>query len=340
MRLLLITPGFPDDEVRYTPGIVDTLVALAARGHTLDIHTLRAPPSASTTFRGLSVTAHVRGSRAARFARFLASIRGGDYDVVWCLWPNHTGLAALAAARVLARPLVCSLAGGELERRIELAYGDDRARRIAFVLRAADLVTAGAAPLAARARALGGRVEIAPIGVDFSGVRTKHGARSNRVVVVSDPSPVKRTAMALDAACDVSDDVTHFGRFDLRRDGVVHRGFVAPTELRRTFADFDLLISASAHESQGIVFLEAAYAGLAIAAFDVGVMRTLVELGVPAVIAPYASAAALARAGREALASDRQAPRDALAARYSAEATASRFEALLKEVATRVRSGR
>ncbi len=334
MRLLLITPGFPDDDRRYTPGVVDTLVALAARGHDLDIHTLRAPPARSTTFRGLSITAHVDGPRPLRFARFLGAIAGGTYDAVWCLWPNHTGLAALAAARRLRRPLIASLAGGELERRTELRYGDPRVRRIEYVLKRAAVVTAGAAPLAARARALGIRVEVAPIGVDFEAValRTSPRASPPRVVVVSDPSPVKRTTMALDAALAISGDVTHFGRARAPHPGVVHRGFVAPGELRRALANFDLLISASAHESQGVVLIEAAYAGLAIAAFDVGVMKELAHMGVPAAIATRTSAAALSAAGRLALAGavdGARPPREAIAERFSAAGTAARFEEIL-----------
>lgn len=336
LRLLLITPGFPDDERRYAPGVVDTLVALAARGHDIDVQSIRSPPAARhSSFRGLSVVAHTRGGALRRHASLLLEVRrrhaANPYDAVWALWPNLTAFAALGARQLTRRPLLVSLMGVELELRRELAYGDPRQRRVAAALRAADAITVGAAPLAARARARGWSVDVCPLGVRFADVARRAPKDGEKVVVVGDPSPVKRVPMALEAAKMISESVTSFGRTSSEHAGVLHRGFVPPAELRRTLSAHDLLVHASAHESQGIVLVEAAYAGLAIAAFDVGVARELGALGARIAIADRTSATALAEAGARAM---KMPPNDPspIAARFSDEVCAARFEDVLERV--------
>lgn len=318
LRILFITPGFPDREDRFTPGVVDTLVALHTLGHRLDIHAIRSPPAArQTVFRGLPITRH------RRIAGFAVDVRERHrrepYDRIWSIWPNLTGLAAFAAKAVLSRPLIATLAGAELADQHELRYANPRPTRLAAVLRAADRITVGSAPMAARAAARGLTTTVCPLGVDFSGVRRRSRRGAGRVVVFGDPSPVKRPGLGL-AAAERIGEVTVFG-------GAA--GFTSPRVVRRALAEHDLLVHASGHESQGIGLIEAAYAGLAVACFDVGVAQELASLGGRVVIAGRVSADGLVEAAKDAL----ELPLDdgkRIAERFSAEACARRFAAILR----------
>lgn len=327
LSVLLVTPGFPDRDDRYTPGIVDTLVALAKRGVSIDVHALRRPPAVRhTVFRGLPITAHGEGGAVRRHLSLLAEVRARHrrerYDVIWSIWPNLTGPAAVAAKTMLGVPLVASLAGSELADMIELRYANPRRRRVRTVLTAADAITAGAEPLAARARSLGHVVEVCPLGVMFEQIARRPPRRTSRVVVFDDGSPIKRVPMALAAAAQLDGTLTVFGG---------RAGFVPPRAVRRQLADHDVMIHASGHESQGIGLIEAAYAGLAIACFDVGIARRLQALGGRLAIASRTSAEGLADAARAA----QELPYDdgsRIEAELSADACAARFESVLRSV--------
>ncbi|MCK6552837.1 glycosyltransferase, partial [Myxococcota bacterium] len=95
---------------------------------------------------------------------------------------------------------------------------------------------------------------------------------------------------------------------------------------------FDVLVHASAHESQGCALVEAALAALPIATTAVGVARELEARGVAIEVVDDARAEALAdavlRARRRGATS---AARDAVLARWSVDAAARGFARVLEE---------
>ena len=139
------------------PAVVDLVERLAAV-HDCDVVALRYPP-ARPRYRvaGARVRALGLGSvggpagRAAVLARgvraVLAIDRRRPIDVVHGLWADEAGAVATIAGRLLRRPVVVSLMGGELAALADIGYGAGLGRggrwTTAISLRGADLVTAG-----------------------------------------------------------------------------------------------------------------------------------------------------------------------------------------------------
>ncbi len=186
-------------------------------------------------------------------------------------------------------------------------------------------------------------------------LRPESGARAGperapqtRLLAVTTLQPVKQPSLLLEAIAglaragrDVSLDIYGYATTPeldrLRRrsealsiaDRIHHCGFIEPDRLRTRYRDYDLLLHASAYESQGMALIEAAAAELPIACFDVGVARELLELGASISIATGELATAAARA------LDAPAPHAALRVldRFSIARTSDAFEAVLEEAA-------
>jgi glycosyltransferase involved in cell wall biosynthesis len=353
LRVLVLSPGFPTgDRPYYTPGIVDTL-SMIARTHELTIHSIRGKPERGRhVYRGLTIVGHGASSRAARAVSFFRGL--GKADLVWALWPDRTGLLAAAAARLLGAPLVVSLMGGELADLPELDYGYLRRRRaraiLDRVLASARAITAGSERLARRAQAifprLSERVVTAPIGVEVARIEPVSQDRWSkgqalRLVAISDLSPVKRVPLlaaavevlarrGIDATLDVYGATND--RLFAHGPRVKLEGFIAPAELAKRLPRYHVMVHASAHESQGLALIEAALAGLPIAATRAGVAEELAELGAAIVLVDDASPEALADAALAAL-ERRPGARAKIAARFAVEPCAARFARIFEEAA-------
>lgn len=289
MRLLVLSPGFPAYPGAFTPGVVDTLVGLAET-HRVEVRCVRSPlpQRGRIRFRGLDV---VSASGVAGLKGVLAA--AGSADVVWALWPNRTGDVAVIAARAAGKPLVLSLMGAELANLPEVDYGTCRTLRgrlrMQALLRAADLVTAGSTQLIDKAAGFGAtRAEVAPLGVPMARITRRQRPPGGRaILVVSDSSAVKRP----DLVCQVvrrRDDVT-LSIYGADPSGqwaalaaeapVTFHGFTAAPAVYAAYAEHDVLLHPSAHESQGMALIEAAAAGLPVVCWDVGVASALAALG-------------------------------------------------------------
>lgn len=352
-RVLVLSPGFPVAERPYhTPGIVETL-AMIGRVHALTICALNAPPASGVhAYRGLKIVARSMARGIFGGLRF-------PFDVVWALWPNRTGVFALAARA----PLVVSFLGAELSRDVALAYGASsllRRRLVPAVVRRARALTAGSLVMQRRAQALfpDRTIAVAPMGVDASrfGAAPSRGVdaltaprwsfgQPLRLIAVSDLSPVKRVfliAAALDRLLAQGIDATLEVFGDLRRASPAphprakYHGFVEPARVAAALREHHVLVHASAHESQGFALIEAALANLPIATARVGVAEELEALGAAIELvdhpAPEALAAAILRAAGH---GDRSPAFEKVAARYDVTPCADRFSAILEEAAAR-----
>lgn len=366
MRILVLSPGFPVDGARYGHAVAEQVVALADR-HEILVQSLsarpelpaRRAPGPHAWRAGLPVWAPPLGGRARRLGQVWAWHRRRPPDLVWSLWLDRSGPAALALARAFRARWVASVMGGELADLPGLGYGGARTRRgrlgVQALLRAADRVTVGSEWLARRARALapGRPVHVAPIGVEASTAppprRPWLREGPLELVTVTDAAPVKGArevfaglgalrARGVDARLTVFTLTTEAGR--ARLAGLASLAGVLdvvrlepPTEaraLRARLPALHALVSASHHESQGLALIEAALAGLPVVTPPVGVAEALADLGAARLCGRAPDALAAAIVGAAAETPDASAR---VAARFGLPATTARWSGLFEETA-------
>ncbi len=353
----MLTPGFVSEEgPACVPALIDLLSNLKAR-HDLDVHAIIPPPSlrGRVEQRGLSIRGYGNRPRSARLAELIAHLAvNRNYDLVWSLWIDRAGWAGALASRILGRPLLLSVMAAELADVAPIQYGFARSLRgrltLCALAKIARRITVGSAPLEAKLAALcpGSvhRLRRTPLGVPAVDRRTARSGHA-RLLAVTTLQPVKQPALLLaaiarlvhegrDASLDIYGYATPPELDRLLRDAqalgiaerIHHRGFVEPALLRARYREYDLLLHASAYESQGMALIEAAAADLPVACFDVGVARELAALGAAIAIGTdLGEAAVRALAAPESLAADR------VLARFSLARTTADFEAVLEEAA-------
>jgi hypothetical protein len=301
------------------------------------------------------------GGQGRRFLALAARHAPWRPDLIWGLWADRAGPATCVLGRLLSRPALVSVMGGELARRPELGYGG-RAHlagrlRLQAVLRMAAGATAGSALLAAQARGLvaGARVHLAPVGVEVEAVPVRSAPpwRPGAPLALAgavDVAPVKGAAELLATLGRLLGDgvdarLTLFtlapppGRAALlaqaRAAGLEARVTIPPPlaapALYARLPQHHVFVSASAHESQGLALIEAALAQLPVVAPPVGVAPELAALGA-LTLSPSRAAFDLAPRILSAAASA-PAARAAVAGRFGLEATTQAFLRILDEVA-------
>lgn len=366
MKLALVVPGGVDrgGEERVIPVLL-SLIARLARGHEVHVFALRQEPKpAQWPLAGATV--HNIGDgwqRMRAVAAILREHRRAPFDAVQAIFSGHCSLVAIAAARLLRRPGLVHIAGGELVALPAIGYGGRlrwRGRvREAVTLRAAAAVTAASAPILDALRALGIEAERLPLGVDLDAwppspprprgdgpARLLHVASQNRVK--DQPTLLRALAALAGAGVDFRMDFVGVDTLDgemprladrLGLDGKVRfLGFRTQRELRPLMEAADLLVMSSLHEAGPLVLLEAAVAGVPTVGTAVGHLAEWTPAAALAV--PAGDWLALAEAIRRPLDDEplrqrlaREAQRRALD--EDAAYTAARFEALYRRVAAR-----
>ncbi len=235
---------------------------------------------------------------AGAFARWM--LAAGPFDLLHAFWADRAALIAVLAARVAHVPSVVSLGGGELVWLPDIPYGGAGTMRSRAVTRAAlslaGAITAGTSFVAQNlSPRLACRVRIVPLGVDVAQFATTPARPPGppwRLVHVANLNEVKDQATLLRAfrrVVDRSGDVwlDCVGQDALRGeiqararamglgDRVSFHGFVSQGRLAEVFRAAHLHVLSSRHESQGVVVLEAAAAGLPTVGTRVGLLDTL-----------------------------------------------------------------
>lgn len=363
MKLALVVPGGVDrsGEYRVIPVLL-TLIERLARSHEVHVFVLHQEP-APASWELLGARIHNIGEGRTRL-RAVAAIRAehrlAPFDLVQSIFSGHCSLIAVAAARLLRRPSLVHIAGGELVALHAIGYGGRRKWqgrvREALVLRLADVVTAASAPIVEALQALGIAAERVPLGVDLRAwpqraprrrdgdtARLLHVASLNRV---KDQPTLLRALVAL-ARAGVAFHIDIVGVDTL--GGEIQRlvaqlglsqqvrflGFKTQRELRPLVEAADLLVLSSLHEAGPMVLLEAAVAGVPTVGTGVG---HLLEWAPSAALAvPTGDWAGLAEALRQVLADDELRLRLAWSAqcravREDAEHTVRSFNALYRRL--------
>ncbi len=363
MRIALIVPGGVDRSGthRVTPCLL-WLVERLARRHDLQVFALFQEASASR-YSLLGATVHTVGRRWAKInavKAVRAEHRAKPFDVIHA-WGTPAGVAAAILGKMLSRPVLWHLAGGELVSLPTIRYGGRltaRGRLWSWIaLRGAARITAASPSIVREAGAFGFRAERLILGVDLerwsvkeprhraprAPVRLLQVASINRV---KDQGTLLQAMVHLQEACVdyhlyiVGED-TLDGEMERRAkslsviDRVTFRGFVPHGQLHDMMAQADLLVVSSLHEGGEVVTLEAAVCGVPVVGTRVGHVEALAPDA--AVAVPVGDALALAEAIATVLEDEdrrlqlaREAQRRATA--HDAEATAGRVEEIYEEM--------
>jgi glycosyltransferase involved in cell wall biosynthesis len=364
MKLALVVPGGVDrsGEYRVIPVLL-SLIAHLARRHEVHVFALR-QEAAPGRWELHGATVHNIGDGCARsraIAAILREHRRAPFDAVQAIFSGHCSLVAIAAARLLRRPGLVHIAGGELVALPAIGYGGRlhwRGRlREAATLRAASAVTAASTPIIDALRALGLEAERLPLGVDVAEwpsspprargagpARLLHVASQNRVK--DQPTLLRALAALAHAGVDFHLDLVGVDTLNgamprlAQELGLAERvrflGFKTQRELRPLMDETDLLVMSSLHEAGPLVLLEAAVAGVPTVGTAVGHLAEWAPAAALAV--PPGDWSALAGAIRQVLDDDALRLRLAHAAQQralheDAAYTAARFEALYRRVA-------
>jgi glycosyltransferase involved in cell wall biosynthesis len=298
VKVAMVVPGGVDRSG--TERVIPILLALIERvaaEHELHLFALTQEPRPAT-WPLLGATVHNAGTRrpALRALRdLLAEHRRGAFDVLHGVWVSP-GLVAGVAGRLLRRPVLLHVVGGDVAALPEIGYGLQRSRagrlRLRLAARLARRVTAESGYTVGLAAERGVAAERVPNGVsvrDWPALaprRREPGSQARLLFVASlnevkDPWTLLRAAALLrdrgvDFRLDVIGGDTLGGAVQrqaraLGLEGQVRfHGFLPQRELRPWMEQADLLLVTSRHEGAPVVALEAALAGVPTAGTRVG----------------------------------------------------------------------
>ncbi|RCS31706.1 glycosyltransferase family 1 protein [Rhodanobacter denitrificans] len=365
MKLALVVPGGVDrsGEFRVIPVLL-ALIERLARAHEVHVFALRQEAMAAR-WELVGATVHNIGdgwTRLRAIAAIRAEHRRAPFDVVQAIFSGSCSLVAVAAAKLLRRPSLVHIAGGELVALHAIGYGGRQTwkgrLREAVVLRGADVVTAASLPIVDSLRLLGLEARRVPLGVDLRSWPPLAPRRRNteqaRLLHVASLNRVKDQATLLRALAVLAGTGPDF-RLDVvgvdTLQGEMQRlaqqlglechvrflGFKTQRELRPIMESADLLVMSSLHEAGPLVMLEAAATGVPTVGTAVGHLAEWAPSA--ALVVPVGNVPALADAIRRMLGDEELRLRLAATAQFrtireDADHTALAFEALYLRLLT------
>lgn len=290
------------------------------------------------------------------------------FDLVHAFWAAPSGTVAGLAGRLIRRPVVLHLAGGELVGLADIGYGTQLHWRgrlwVRSALRWADRITAASAPMVESARPFGVEAERLPLGVATdrwpTSIPRRRPPGAARLVHVGSLNAVKDQDTLIGAAVLLADRGVDF-RLDIvgedtlegalqsrvRTLGISDRvrfhGFLTHEHLRSLVGEAHAFLLSSRHEAGPVAVLEAAVAGVPTVGTDVGHVREMAPAA--AVAVPVDDPAALARAVEALLVDEDRRLRVAREARrialeWDADRTAGRIVEIYRELRSSARDPR
>lgn len=326
------------------------------------VHVVRVPVLGRRDVAKASMSSLLTFVPAARRAG-AKLVAGASFDVVHSFFAVPTGPAAAVIARRATTAHVLTVIGADIFDPTRLS--PDRfpplGTLVRRVVRDADEVTAISGDIAARARTLTGREDIAivscaveaptPPAPDRAGL----GWSAGEVVVLTIGRLVPRKG--LDTLIRAVGEAGPPIRLEVVGDGperaaleelartaapgrVTFAGSVDATGKSIRLASADAFSLVSAHEGFGLVYLEAMHAGLPVVAGNLGGQTDFLHDGEDALLVPPGDVAALATAlrrlaGDDGLRTALSAKARAVAGHYTPERMAAEYLAIYEKAATR-----
>jgi glycosyltransferase involved in cell wall biosynthesis len=364
VKLALVVPGGVDRSgtVRVIPALLALIERLAAR-HELHVYALRQEARPATwDLAGARVhNIGVGWTRVRAVHAICAEHRRSPFHLVQSVWAGACGLVAVAASRLLRIPSAVHVAGGELVRLPDIAYGGCLTWRGRLqekvVLAGASALTAASVPMVSTLATYGRSAQRLPLGVDLrrwpmrppaqrgrdEPLRLVHVASLNRVK----DQPTLLRALALLSSSGVPFQADIVGEDTLggeiqalaRTLGLLERvgfrGFVPHGELQPIVSAAHLMIVSSRHEAGPLAMLEAAALGVPTVGTAVGHVAEWAPeaaLAVPVGDCVRLAAAIRVVASDEALRQRLARAAQQLACQEDADHTAQRFQRLYAQL--------
>jgi glycosyltransferase involved in cell wall biosynthesis len=326
MNIGILLPGFSSDENDWAIPVQLNLVREMAQHDNVRVLALRYPHRRDcyhifgATVYSLGVGQVRSVKRMALWWDALQTLRRlhdeRPFDVLHAMWADETGLIAAWAGRWLGIPAVVSIAGGELARLDDIAYGLQRSAfsrwTVGHALRGADAVVVACSYVSALIGAAGYSIPDAKIHTIILGVDTRvfqpgDYVNGKRLVHVGSLVGVKDQVMLLRAMArleaDVTLDIIGTGPERARLEqmaaalGILNRvhfaGGVQHADLPDYYRGAALNVLTSRHEGLGMVTLEAAACGVPTISTAVGLLPDHPAMGMTV---PVGDDAALANA--------------------------------------------
>lgn len=303
MRVALVVPGGVDrsGEYRVIPCLL-WLLERISREHDVHVFATRGA-AAQDRYRLRGATIHAMGGPGRRAVPTLRALlrehRRGPFAVVHGFWAGGPGVITAVAGRLLRRPVLLHIPGGDLVALPDIGYGGRRTLtgriRVKIALAAANHRTAPSEVICNQAAALGYPAERLPLGVSreewvprapaprdpTAPVRLVHVASLNRV---KDQGTLLRAARRLaDRGLDYTLDLVGVDTLggEIQRlaselgidDRIRFHGFLPQDRLRPMVSAADLLVLSSRHEAGPVVAAEAAVVGVPTVGTAVGMLR-------------------------------------------------------------------
>jgi glycosyltransferase involved in cell wall biosynthesis len=296
MRLALITPGFSKHGADWAIPALQSLVLELAQTISPVVFSLRYPQYGRYQFGSVTHYAAGGGTRfgwrsLVIWQHTLRSIivehRRRPFDVLHAFWADEAGFTAVLAAKLIRRPVIVTVAGGELVHLPDIGYGTQaspfRRRIIRAALAGANLVTAGSPyqlDMVRQHQVSEAKARLAPLGVDCRRFQPPVGANRRPVAVqAASLVPVKNQSLLLECfhlarqqAPELRLLVAGDGLLaeSLRRQaeamGVAHAltwaGRLPHLEMAPFYGQGSVYLQSSRHEAQGMAVLEAMACGL------------------------------------------------------------------------------
>jgi glycosyltransferase involved in cell wall biosynthesis len=290
VRIACVVPGGVDSSG--TERVIPCLLWLLeewAREHDVQVFALHHDPRPGQwTVNGVPVSNAGARPRYARTVAAIAATHGrAPFDFLYAVWAE-AGVPAGVAARLLRRPLILHLTGGDLVALPEIGYGLLLTRRGRIRLRiaaeCAARVLVPSLPGRADASRRGIDAERVPLGVSLRAwppvaPLRRHAGEPLRLVHVASLNAVKDQSNLLDAIArlretgaafhlDVAGVDTTGGAVQRHAaalgllDHVTFHGFLPQLSLRPLLIGSHVLVVSSRHETGPIAALEAAVAGV------------------------------------------------------------------------------